>query len=222
MYALIGGMLPALLWLNFFLHEDRHPEPRRLIIASFLAGMLAVALVMPLEQIALSLAAPGSTPIFLWAAIEELMKYFVAIVFILWRSAVDEPIDAMIYLITIALGFAALESGLFLLEPFRNGDYFGGILTGNLRFVGAALIHTLSSLTVGFAVAATFYRSQTLQFFALTAGLLLATTLHALFNFLIMNFNGTMIVYVFFFVWLGIVLSFALFERAKRITRLHP
>ena len=33
--------LPAILWLVFFLKEDRHPEPKKLIFLVFCAGALA-------------------------------------------------------------------------------------------------------------------------------------------------------------------------------------
>ena len=49
--AAAGGILPALAWLWFWLREDSdHPEPRRLIALAFLAGMVAVAVVIPLEK----------------------------------------------------------------------------------------------------------------------------------------------------------------------------
>jgi RsiW-degrading membrane proteinase PrsW (M82 family) len=42
-YALLSGILPALLWLWFWLKEDNlHPEPRSLLIGSFIAGMIVV------------------------------------------------------------------------------------------------------------------------------------------------------------------------------------
>jgi len=243
LYALLGGLLPALLWLWFFLKEDSQaPEPKWLILAAFLAGMLAVLLVLPLEMLAkcvssgiwpLDFSNPFYTvsfcrdlpaeirPIFLWATAEELMKYFVAVVIILWRRAVDEPIDAMIYLITVALGFSALETGLFLLGPLGVGDVVGGMVTGNLRFTGAALIHTLSSAVVGFSIAITFYRSYSMQFFSLCTGLVLASVLHALFNHHIITGSEKVTTVVFFSVWLGIIGLLLLFERAKRITRPH-
>lgn len=242
LYAMIGGLLPALLWLWFFLHEDRlHPEPKWLILVSFLGGMLAVILALPLEMGVKCLASGlwpaqsmlmhpwsglgfcrdiiGTDPIFLWAAVEELLKYAVVMVLVLWRSAVDEPIDVMIYLITAALGFAAFETGLFLMDPLGRGDILGSILTGNLRFMGAALIHTLSSAVVGFAIALTFYKSYVLQFFALCTGLVGAVVLHALFNHHIITSSGGRTALVFFMVWLGVIVLFLLFERAKHITR---
>jgi RsiW-degrading membrane proteinase PrsW (M82 family) len=241
LYALIGGVIPALIWLWFFLREDaEHPEPKWLILAAFLSGMVAVLLALPTEMLLKCVAtgtwpgdawkAPfdtlgfcrdvgGADPVFLWAAAEELLKYSVAVAIILWRRAVDEPIDAMIYLITVALGFAALETGLFLLGPLGHGDITGGILTGNLRFMGAALIHTLSSAVVGFSIAIAFYRTYIVQFFSLCTGLILAIVLHALFNHHIIESSGERTSLVFFSVWVGIIALFLLFERAKRITR---
>lgn len=240
-FSLLGGLLPALLWLWFFLKEDsEHPEPKWLIVAAFLSGMLAVLIALPAEMYAKCIASgtwpehplinPFQTmafcrdvasahPVLLWAAVEELLKYFMAVSIILWRRAVDEPIDAMIYLITIALGFAAFETGLFLMEPIGRGDITGGLLTGDLRFMGAALIHTLSSAVVGFSIAITFYRSYWLQFVSLCTGLVLATVLHALFNHHIMTNSGGRTTIVFFSVWLGIIGLLLLFERAKRVTR---
>ncbi len=242
-YAFLGGLLPALLWLWFFLKEDKeHPEPSWLILVAFMSGMLAVLIALPAEMVVKCISSgiwpnnpllhpfettafcrdlPNVEPVFLWAATEELIKYFIVAVVILWRKAVDEPIDAMVYLITVALGFAALETGLFLMGPLGNGDITGGMLTGNLRFMGAALIHTLSSAVVGFSIALTFYKNYWIQFVSLCTGLILAIVLHALFNHHIITGNGNRISLVFFSVWLGIIGLLLLFERAKRITRSH-
>lgn len=254
-YAFLGGMLPALLWLWFFLKEDsKRPEPKWIIIAAFLSGMVAVVLALPLEMLGKCIAsgmwptspwwythitttaqgifttpAPfgifpycaellDSSPIFLWAATEELLKYAVALAVILWRKAVDEPIDAMVYLITVALGFAALETCLFLLDPLGRGDITKGLDIGNLRFMGAALIHTLSSAVVGFAIALTFYRSYILQCISLCTGLILASVLHALFNHHIIISSGERTSIVYFAVWLGVIGVFLMFEKAKTIT----
>lgn len=236
-YASLGGLLPALLWLWFFLKEDsQRPEPKWLIMAGFMAGMVAVLLALPAEMLAKCVAsgtwpAPSSEqglltfcsglpddPIFLWAAIEEILKYGLVLAVVLWRRAVDEPIDAMIYLITVALGFAAFETALFLMHPFGNGDITQGILTGNLRFMGAALLHTLASAVVGFMIAIAFYRSYWVQALSLCTGLILATVLHALFNHHIIVSSGERTSLVFFTVWIGIVAIFLMFEKAKRVT----
>jgi RsiW-degrading membrane proteinase PrsW (M82 family) len=222
LYAFLGGLVPALLWLWFFLREDRrHPEPKKFIVIAFLAGMASVLFVLPAERLALSFFS-GTALTIVWAGIEELFKYFAAAISVLWRNAVDEPIDAIVYMITVALGFAALETGLFLLEPLMDGDISAGILTGNLRFVGAALLHTLSSAAIGIMISLAFYKRPAVRRLYLYTGLVIATSLHTLFNFFIMAQNGKHIPLVFFFVWVGIIALFLMFERAKRITRPVP
>ena len=45
--ALTFGILPALLWLWFWLHEDRlHPEPRKTIMFMFLSRNVIVTLLL--------------------------------------------------------------------------------------------------------------------------------------------------------------------------------
>ena len=60
LFAFLGGILPALVWLYFLIKEDtRCPEPRSIVMLALIAGMLAVPLVLPLERIAiLMLPAP--------------------------------------------------------------------------------------------------------------------------------------------------------------------
>ena len=218
--TLSGGILPALLWLWFWLKEDKaRPEPRGLIMLAFIAGMITVPLVIPLEKMAVAISAQLSVQIILWAAIEEIMKYGAAVLTVLRRDAVDEPLDPIIYMITIALGFAALENTFFLMNP--NLDIFGGIITVNLRFLGATLLHTLDSASIGLAMSYSFYRTKTIKFFYVLIGIVLSIVLHALFNFFIINTNGDKILTVFAFVWIGIILLLLSFEKVKRITRLH-
>lgn len=216
---MIGGIVPALIWLAFFLREDKQrPEPKLLLFLAFLGGTAAVCFVLPLEQLALD-QANGAFLIVLWATIEEVIKYLVVLILILWRKAVDEPIDTIIYMVTLALGFAACESALFLIEPFAKQAFTEGILTGNMRFIGASLLHTLSSGIVGFSIAYSFYKTRTKKILYLCTGLFSAIVLHSLFNFFILESDGKDTAVVFFFVWFGIITLFFLFEKAKRITR---
>lgn len=215
-FAFLGGLLPALLWLWFWLREDKkNPEPKRLIFLAVLAGMLAVPFVVPFERYAQAILA-GSAMVVAWAAIEELFKFGFAYFSVLRRRELDEPIDAVIYMISVALGFAALENTLFLIGPLSDGDLIGSILTGNFRFFGATLLHTLSSATVGVCIALGFYRSRATRRLFTGTGLILAIALHTLFNFFIMNSNGTNILLVFAFVWAGIVILMLMMERIKR------
>lgn len=240
LYAFLGGILPALVWLFFLLKEDaRCPEPRALILFAMFAGMLAVPIVVPLEhyvkaimptltavptlfdRFALDLAIEMPV-IIAWAAIEETVKFILAAILILWRRQVDEPIDLIIYMICVALGFSALENALFLIAPLANGDVMQTVLANNLRFIGATLLHVIASSTVGFAMALTYTKRKHIFWGAAFAGLILAIALHALFNFLIIRETASHTVLAFLLVWVGAVVGFALFEilRYARYNRL--
>ncbi len=219
--AFLAGLIPALFWLWFWLREDRaHPEPVRLIATSFIAGMLIVPLVLPIQQFAIERFA-GDNLIFVWVIIEEVLKYSAALIVILWNRAVDEPIDTIIYMITIALGFSALENALFVFDPLQSGDYTNFFLTGNFRFLGASLLHVLASGTVGIAMALSFYKKPLVKVVSATVGLFIAIILHALFNFSIMDASGETILTVFMFVWMGIIVLFLIFEKVKLIEKAH-
>ncbi len=223
--AFLCGTLPALLWLAFWLFEDRkNPEPKRYIFFTFLAGMSVVMLiVLPLEKFVESQAALAGYPregllvLFLWALIEETFKFAAAYAAALHWRVFDEPLDAVVYMITAALGFAALENALFLASPLAQGQIAQTIITGDLRFVGATLLHTLSSATVGLALAYTFYKKPKIRRWAAVVGVVLATALHTTFNFFILTKGSSATFVVFLFIWLGIVALLLCIERIK-----HP
>jgi RsiW-degrading membrane proteinase PrsW (M82 family) len=157
----------------------------------------------------------------LWVIIEEVMKYAVALLIILWHKEVDEPIDMVIYMITIALGFAALENALFILRPLGEGAFLDVAFLGTFRFVGATLLHVLASGTIGIFLALAFYKSSSMKIIYGTVGLFIAIVLHALFNFFIIGASGETILGVFLFVWMGIIVLFLLFEKIKLIESKH-
>ena len=132
-YALLGGILPALVWLAFWLREDyRHPEPRGLILRTFTFGMGAVILVLPFQKV-IAVFLPGMTlaAIFLWVVLEELFKFSAAYIGGLRSVEDNEPIDPIIYMITAALGFVALENALFLFGTIVGRD----IIWGSARLI---------------------------------------------------------------------------------------
>lgn len=223
-----GGVLPALAWLWFWRREDSaHPEPRRLIALAFLAGMASVAVVIPLEKMVapflsgLGVAGTiltGQTLVFTaWSFIEEIVKYLAARVTVLRRREDDEPIDPVIYMVTVALGFAAAENTLFLLSPLAGGTIVQTFITGNLRFTGATLLHVLSSAAIGVAIALAFYKSKRTKRRYAFVGVILACLLHSAFNFFILNAPEDTLFRTFAFVWLGVIALMAILEYVKRI-----
>lgn len=217
--AAIGGIVPPLLWLYVLLREDdRCPEPRRLILLAFIAGMLAVPFAVPLEQLARTFLPEQFSTILAWATIEETLKYLLAAIVILWRPSVDESVDLVIYMLTVALGFAALENALFFAQSLTTYGYFGAqgaIATDNLRFVGSTLLHIIASSALGFAMGFSFRKARGIRALYAASGLILAIALHTAFNFLIIHDSGSYTLLAFFIVWSGAVAFFAIFEILK-------
>jgi len=218
--ALAGGIFPALAWLWFWRREDSaHPEPRRLIALAFLAGMVTVALVIPIQKYIATLLSSTTLIYTAWSAIEEIMKYLAARFTVLKRREDDEPIDPVIYMVAVALGFAALENALFLLSPLSGDTATQTILTGNLRFVGATLLHVLSSAVIGVALGLSFYKPKAAKRAYALFGVILAILLHSAFNFFILNTPEAHLLRTFGYVWIGLIALLAVLEYVKRI---HP
>ena len=216
--AFIIGLIPALVWLWFWLKEDSHPEPAKMITLSFLGGMLAVVFVLPLQKLVYDYIQNQETLSFiLWASIEEIFK-FAFVYFIALRNKVtDEPVDNIIYLIVSALGFVTFENTLFLIDPIKSGDVIGTIISSNMRFVGASLLHVMSSATIGICMGLSFYKSPARKRESLILGMILAITLHTAFNlFIISGVPGDMLP-IFGMVWVGIITILLLFEKVKTI-----
>ena len=182
--------------------------------------MLVVPLALPLQKLAVGLFT-DATLITVWVIIEETLKYAIALMVVLWHKNVDEPIDYIVYMITIALGFASLENALFIWNPVVSGDLSGGIITGNFRFLGATLLHVLASGSIGVFLALAFYKRDFIKLLAGTFGLLVAIVLHTLFNLFIMDADGERILSVFIVVWLLTIGLFFLFEKVKQLELRH-
>jgi len=220
-YAFFGGLAPSLLWLYFLLKEDsRHPEPRTLIAFTFIIGMLMVPLALPLEQFVKTYFIINQSDITIsvltaWALIEETLKYVAVAALVLWRSTVDEAPDYVIYMITVALGFASAENMLFLLTPLMNGSAASSIFTGDIRFLGSTLLHVIASASIGFALAFSSKSRSIARMVAAMFGLILAIALHTAFNALIISEGASSTFIAFSFVWVAAVIFFAAFEVLK-------
>lgn len=220
-YAVLGGVLPALVWLSFWLREDRkNPEPNNLILKTFLLGMLSVALVLPFQK-GVQIAFPTLIifPFVLWAALEEVFK-FVAGYFGGIHSVEDnEPLDPLIYMITAALGFVAVENALFIFSPIQAEDLSQSLITGQLRFIGASLLHVVASGIVGVGLSFSFYQSRMQKIVKVTLALLGAIAFHILFNLLIVKVDDIGTTLAFIFVWVGVVALLLAFEKVRSIAR---
>jgi len=215
-YAILSGLLPSFIWLWFWVREDRmHPEPRSLLIACFLGGMGAVFAAIFAEKYIASVYTDPTIRYTLWAAVEEIFKFIAVAIVALRSRSNDEPIDAMIYCIVVALGFAALENALFIMGPLADGEIARSIVTGNMRFMGATLLHVVSSAAVGFTLGYVFYHGKVAKFIAIIVGLLGSIAIHAAFNLSIIEAGPAETLKTFSWIWGAVVIMIILFEEIK-------
>ena len=216
--ALLGGIIPSLLWLWFWLNEENNkPEPKGLLTLIFILGMLAVVVVLPIQKFVQSGITSTEWQLALWATAEEIMKLLAVVVLISGTNEIDEPIDCPIYLITAALGFAALENALFLLKPLTLGQTTVGLLTGQMRFIGSTLLHTVSSGIVGIALGLSLHMEGLKKKLYLIVGIIFAIALHSAFNFFIIRNEGSDFLKVFAFLWVATIIVLLLLEKIRRI-----
>jgi RsiW-degrading membrane proteinase PrsW (M82 family) len=188
---------------------------------SFILGGLIVFVAIWLEKYSLNFIKDNTTQIIVWAIIEELLKFIGVMVIIFGSNIIDEPIDYPMYFIATALGFAALENFLYLLNPFNASGTIVGILTGNLRFLGSTLLHAVSSAMIGSALGLSFYLKQ-YRILYLFAGITCAVVLHSIFNFFIMKGSGENFLSVFGFLWVVTIINILIFEKLKRMGHYVP
>lgn len=221
-YSLLGGIFPALVWLIFWLREDRkNPEPRLYLFTTFILGMLGV-LVITIGALAFeeevgellnNLTLPAIVAL---ATLEEVLKFGAAYIGGLRTREDNEPLDAMIYMITAALGFVALENTLFIFGPLIDGNVIESVITGHMRFIGASLLHVVSSGTIGFALALAYYKSYPKQVAMGIFGMILAIAFHTFFNWII-TVSGAGNMWSSISVWLGVIFILWAFEKAKNV-----
>jgi len=196
----IFGVLPSLVWLFYYLRKDLHPEPKRMILQVFLWGSLITIpvfllqiglseLLNELKGIAIFSQYPIVVSLLQWfvviALTEELFKYLVVKINISGSYVLDEPLDLMLYMVVVALGFAMVENILYLFSPINMplGVLIETTATVTfIRFIGATFLHTLCSGLLGYFLALSSLKNK--KGVRLTiVGLVLAVFLHGLYDF---------------------------------------
>jgi len=237
-FYILFGLAPSVIWLLFYLRKDAHPESNSMVIKIFFYGMLAAIPAVFLEKgifeiTAYPLFSNLLSPLLIIilntfigvALIEEVLKYLVVKGKVLKSAEFDEPVDALLYMMIAALGFAALENILILI-PLGNQGFTGeGFLfpleavfsISVFRFLGATFLHALCSGTVGFFLAKSFFETKN-RVKLLSTGLGIACLLHGLYNFSIMEIEGILKFLIPIIILIGLAFFVALgFRKLKKM-----
>ena len=185
MTTLLITILPSLLIVLFFVKSDRFPEPTSQIIKIFMFGIF---LCIPAFYINTALdEIYSNTNIsealirsFLSAApVEEVLKFTVLYSLVYKMKDFNEPIDGIVYGVSVSLGFATLENIYYV---YFLSDYFGTTSQGLaiLRSFSAIPAHAIFGATMGyFFMKYSFIQKQNNLALCLTVPILL----HGIYNF---------------------------------------
>jgi RsiW-degrading membrane proteinase PrsW (M82 family) len=204
--------------------SDGH-APTGLLVVAYIAGMIGVMILLPLNPIVANLNLPTSQITILYAILEEVVK--VSIVALLTFRVCQDATDYTIYLVTGALGFSALENTLYLIQPIAHVTDIGSVvITGNLRFFGATVLHTVTVALVGIFIGIAYPLGKFGKTTAAILGIAGGSLIHIVFN----NYielgtrQGTIIAIAG--VWSIVIVIILIFERLKayqvQVARMQP
>jgi len=223
---ILFGTLPSIIWLLFYLRKDANPESNRMVLKIFFYGMLMALPAILLEMGIIRFLEGSNLPLILLvflnifigiALVEELLKYWVVKKKVLGHEEFDEPIDALLYMIIAALGFAAAENILILCSLGPTFLFSNVLIVSLLRFWGATFLHVLASGVIGYFLALSVFETKK-RGRLLVLGITIAVLLHGFYNFSIMELQGsfTFVVPIIILIGLAIFLTFA-FKRLKKM-----
>ncbi len=211
------ALAPGIFWVWFFYKKDKYePEPKKIIIFTFLLGVLATIPAGLINSMFVpeSLENAGLFLIFFAAFIvvgpvEEISKYLAIRVYALRSKEFNEPIDAMVYSITAALGFATFENFLYI------SQYGPSLIL--MRAVTGCLGHAGFSGIFGYYLGKAKFSSPQNNSLVYK-GLALAAFAHGLFDFVL--FTQTFL--AFLFIPILIVIVYYLTKRLSEMSHASP
>ena len=207
--------LPGLLILTYFIFSDRFKEPKKVIITTFILGMVigypAGYLNYYIEQIfsngnIINDALVGGA--FAGALVEEILKFLILYFYIFKHKEFNEPMDAIVYGIVVSLGFALNENYDYvynLAEQFKATSWEIALA----RSYSAIPMHAACGVIMGFYFGQNYFIEQGRSF---SLALIVPIIIHGSYNFLL-SFNG---IYAQAIVVLAIIFCFFLHRIAKQ------
>ena len=152
------AILPAVIILYYVYKRDKFPEPPRVVFITLLLGIgvtFPLLLIIPfvegiLENLNLGLESDNFYMSFIRAAfLEETMKFLVLIYYCLHLDEFDEPMDALVYGVAVAIGFATFENWEYVVRAAEESIGFAKEVA-LLRAFTAVPLHALAGVFMGF------------------------------------------------------------------------
>ncbi len=187
-FKFLATVLPSIVLVYFFSTQDRFPEPKKLIISTFILGIL---ITIPAYYFNTYLADYiylnyfsneyyyAIDNFFVGPFVEEILKFLVILLFCYRLSDFDEPMDGLVYGASAALGFAMMENFFYV----YRADYF--LTTWQdiawTRAFLTAPMHAACGIFIGFSFS--YYKFHNKNIIFLFIGLLVAILFHHFYNY---------------------------------------
>ena len=199
---LLLTILPSFFLLIYFIKSDKYPEPARILIKTFVLGIIICFPASYLNYLIIN----DDYYSFLAAITEEPLKFLILYFYIKRQKHFDEPIDGIVYGATASLGFATFENFDYVFNYAESIEE--SFLIAGVRSFSAVPMHALCGAIMGFHFGQYVFKKQNIQLFLC---LLIPILIHASYNYTT-NFEG--IYYL-----LVVLLSIIYFQRIKNNLR---
>jgi len=215
---LVLAIAPGVFLTWFFYVRDRYErEPKKLIILTYLLGMLSVIPAFFLELFGEWLLPYDGlitllVDVFIVIALtEEFMKFCAVRVLAYTSAEFNEVMDGIVYFSVAALGFATLENVIYVLRY--------GLVTGIIRAILSVPSHALWGGIMGYQVGLAKFQglNDNMRFLL---GLLQAVFLHGLYDFIVISFDP--ILGLFMLAALVLLSSASLYTLMKKASEMSP
>lgn len=153
--TLLITILPSIVLVLYFIKSDKFKEPNRIIIITFLFGILITIPAGYLNSLIDKNFATGEifndallSGFFGGGPVEELLKFSVLYFYILKEKAFNEPMDGLVYGILASLGFATLENLQYVF--YFDSEFWTAQEIAIFRSYSAIPLHGLCGAIMGF------------------------------------------------------------------------
>ena len=192
-FYILAAILPAIIILLYVFKQDAFPEPREIVIKTFIFGA-AITIALDLfigdfDRFS-EKNLTGETYFFFdsfirAAFLEEIFKMMIIVFYCTRKTAFDEPMDGLVYGVAASLGYAAWENidyVLFYINESGKIVYDPSLYVAIVRAFSAVPLHALCGVMMGFLISQTLFEKK-YNFYNLILALAVPVGIHGLWNY---------------------------------------
>jgi protease PrsW len=190
-YTLIGlALAPGIAIMLFIYWRDTHEkEPMRHLLVCLILGMFSVIPALLIERLltsnvqnylfqSRSVANSLFKAYVVAAVVEEMIKFSFCRLYAYPKRDFNEPLDGIVYMVMVALGFATVENFMYIFSNTKSGFEIGIV-----RMFIAVPGHACWGVIIGYFMGqAKFKHVGTKRITVMLTGLLLAMLLHGTYD----------------------------------------